>query len=169
MKYLFILSFILTYLFLGLELGYTATSSWSTHITYSFQHAGLMHLLLNCISFFFLFRVLEKYIASWHIAVIALSIAFAVSFLCIYSRVVVGASAMIYAMIGIYFFLVFIGKIDIKNKIQLFTGIAFIILSIIISFFKPNSAGLLHLLCLISGCIISSIYYLLNKPYKLRS
>lgn len=163
MKYIFILTFFLVYAFLGLKLGYTATSPWYTHITYSFQHASIMHLLINSFAFWTLYRVLERYISSWHIAIIALFTAISMSFFASYIIVVVGASGMIYTMMGMYFFLVSIHKIHFKDKTTLIVSIISVITFLIISFLKHNSAGMLHLLCLSFGYFITVFYWLLNK------
>lgn len=167
MKYLFILTFIIIYAFFGLNLGYTETFPVWKHITYSFQHDGFFHLLVNSITFFLLFRVLQKHMLSSHIALIALFVAFSMSFFCLYSRVVVGSSGLIYAMIGIFFFLVTIRKIKFKNQIALVTSIVSVITFLVISFFRVNSAGMLHLLCLVFGYLISIFYYLIfNSKLK---
>ena len=163
MKYFFIIIFILIYFSFGLKLGYTATSPWYTHITYSFQHASIMHLLINSFAFWTLYRVLERYIVSWHIAIIALFAAVSMSFFTEYSIVVVGASGMIYAMMGMYFFLVSIHKIHFKDKTTLIVSVISVITFLIISFLKHNTAGMLHLLCLLFGYFITVFYWLLNK------
>lgn len=167
MKYLFIFTFIIIYAFFGLNVGYTATIPIWKHITYSFQHDGFFHLLVNSITFFLLFRVLQKHMISFHILLIILFVAFSMSFFCIYSRVVVGSSGMIYAMMGIFFFLVTIRKIIFKNPLALITSIVSVITFLVISFFRVNSAGMLHLLCLVSGYIVSIFYYLIfNSKLK---
>lgn len=168
MKHLFILSFIITYLCFGLELGYTATSYWTTHITYSFQHSGIVHLLINCIAFYSIFNLLEKCISPVIITLALLTIAFSVSFLCIYSRVVVGASSMLYAMVGIYCFLLVIRKIQINNSTRLYTSLAFIFLSLAVGFLKSNTAGMLHLLSYIAGFVFCAIYYLFTKSISIK-
>ncbi|NDV46101.1 rhomboid family intramembrane serine protease [Paludibacter sp. 221] len=172
MKHLFIFIFIIVYCFWGLELGVTSSSSWWTHLTYSFQHANFWHLILNSISFFMFFRVLQKRIkpqllafSSWLIAVLA-------SFLLLSplrgdlgGLPLVGASGMVYAMTGIYIGLVLSDaitrKIKIKNNFYIF--LACLTLSLTLSFLKENSAFSLHLICMLSACILSMLLNIFTK------
>jgi membrane associated rhomboid family serine protease len=163
MKNIFLIAFIVIYLCFGLELGYTASSPWYTHVTYIFQHANFMHLALNSISFFLLFKVLEKFFSSWNIIIVSLISAFAMSFFCMYDQPVVGASGMIYTMLGMYFFLICHKQIRFKDKATLYVFIFSVTTFLVISFFKPNSAGLLHFLCFLSGFIISSLTTIYSK------
>lgn len=168
MKYLFIITFLLVYIFFGLELGYTATSAKWTHITYIFQHASVMHLLINSFAFWSLSVALYRHVPEYVITIISVSVAFFISFLCIYPKVVVGASGMIYAMLGIYFFLVCVRKIRYRNKFSLFVAIVSVVTFLAISFVKHNSAGMLHLQCLIFGFYMYALFYKLSTVnYKL--
>jgi membrane associated rhomboid family serine protease len=166
MKYLFILSFALVYIFFGLNIGYTATSPTWTHITYMFQHAGIFHLAINSFSFFIFFKILERFIAPVKIAVLVVLVAFFVSFACSYSQVVVGASGMIYTMLGAYLFLLFTGKMKFRNKYAIYVFLLSTLTFITLGFVRHNSAGELHLLCLCSGSIISGIYGLIYFKQK---
>ena len=157
MKLLFILLFILVYLIFGLEIGYTTTSPWYTHITYMFQHGSWWHLVLNSIAFYSLYLALERIYRPSVIALFAVTSAFVCSWLCMrYTQPVVGASGMIYAMIGMYLYLVSIGIYKYKNRRTLIFSLLVIVASLISSFFHRNSAGLLHLLCLCSGFAFAS-------------
>lgn len=169
---LFPFIFLLVYIFFGLELGYTLPLpheamtgvelppphegragvglGWQ-HFTYSFQHASFMHLLLNSISFFFFYRILRRYYSGMYIIGIAYAIAVFASFFIYYHKPVVGASAMIYAMIGMW---VFVGLSLPTLPMRAWKGWGRAILSspfwgvgglLTISFFKPNSAAMLHL------------------------
>lgn len=158
MKYLFILTFFITYIFFGLELGFTGPTPIWKHVTYMFQHGSIWHLLINSFSFFLMFRLLQRYIKSGHITVMILTAAFSMSFLCTYTRVVVGASGMVYAMLGMYFYLVSIRFIRFKNKMSLVLSVISVLTFLTISFFKHNSAGMLHLSCLLSGFTILAFY-----------
>lgn len=164
MKHIFILSFLLIYTFFGTELGYTATLPIWKHITYMFQHGSIAHLCINSLSFYMLFTALQRYISPYKIAFMAISIAFTMSFLTHYSKVVVGSSGMIYAMLGIYLFLVSIGKIKYRSTAALIIGLLTIATSLIISFLQHNSAGMLHLLCLTSGTVTYATLSLLSPP-----
>lgn len=168
MKYLFLFSFAFAFAFFNLELGYTATSPTWTHITYMFQHGTLVHLCINCFSFLAFFKVLERFYAPYKIAVVIVMVAFGSSFLCLYAKPVVGASGMIYAMLGMFISLVRYRVICLRNRAALYVLFLSTATFISIGFFKHNSAGLLHLLCLISGYTISSIKYInfaLKPPF----
>jgi len=166
MKYFILLSFFLVYCFFGLELGYSATLPVWKHITYMFQHASLMHLLINSFSFFVFFSALIRHYPPWRIALLSFSVGFAASFFCTYSQVVVGASGVIYAMIGMYFFLVTIGRVRFQNKTSLIVSIVSVLTFLTISFLKHNSAGMLHLLCLLSGYLGSFLLSLLSPKHQ---
>ncbi len=153
MKHLIIFIFILVFILFGHELGYDDILPVWKHVTYNFQHADFWHLTLNSISFFYMFRVLERHIRPVNVFLISLIIAFFMSFFCIYDQVVVGASGMIYAQIGMYFALVARRKIRYKDKTPLYIFLGSVAVFLALSFIKGNSAGLLHLLCLISGFV----------------
>lgn len=165
MKYLFLLSFLLVYCFFGLELGYTATSPAWKHVTYIFQHASVIHLLMNSFAFWTLSVALYRFVPEYKVYAISITVAVLASFVCTYSKVVVGASGMIYAMLGMYFFLVAVGKIRFKNKIALVVSILSVIIFLTISFLKQNSAGMLHLLCLCGGLLSTSLLSLLSPSF----
>lgn len=151
MKHLFILTFILVYFFSGSELGYTGVLPVWNHFTYNFQHGSIMHLVINSIVFFLFFRTLQNYFTSWQIAIASLASAFIMSFFCIYDLPVVGASGMIYAMIGMYFFLLVTSRMTYRDPLHLYVFLLSISAMLVAGFLKENSAGLLHLLCLIAG------------------
>lgn len=157
MKHLFIIAYIIVYIFFGKDLGYDAFSPCWKHITYNFQHANLMHLFLNSVSFYYLFRALERFIRPWIIASAALTSAVAASFLCIYPVPVVGSSGMVYAMIGMYFALVTAKRIRYREKTPLYVFLAGVAIFLTLSFIKPNSAGMLHLASLITSFTVSFI------------
>lgn len=151
MKYLFIFAFVGVYYFFGLELGYTVTSPWWTHVTYMFQHANVWHLLLNSFSWWVLFKALERFYRPWVIAAGAMLVAVVASWLCVYSVPTVGASGMIYALMGAFLMLVATGKLVYRRRADLILLIVSVVTFLVIGFIKHNSAGLLHLLCLVAG------------------
>jgi len=148
MKYLFVLIFIIVFIFFDKSIGYTDTSPVWTHFTYMFQHANIVHLVINSLAFIGMFRVLEKSINKYVLAAIILSIGFIVSFLSMHKIPTVGISGAVYAMVGIYLAMILTKKLIIKDRRKLYIFIASVILCLTVSFFKTNSNYGLHLLCL---------------------
>jgi membrane associated rhomboid family serine protease len=79
-------------------------------------------------------------------------IAFLASFFAEYSLPTVGASGMVYAMIGMYIGLLLLRKIRILKK-DLYIFLISIGLMFAISVFKHNSNYILHAICFISGIL----------------
>jgi membrane associated rhomboid family serine protease len=172
MKYLFVLTFILCFSLFDTGIGYTSTSPLWTHITYQFQHAGIFHLLVNSFSFIAMFRLLEKFVNKWMLAAIILSIGFTASFLSMYHTPTLGASAMVYALVGIFFSLINLCR-DIrildKRKFTLFA--ISVVACLIISATKANSNFFLHLFALMLGAIAGSAIAVFREkqaPVKFR-
>jgi membrane associated rhomboid family serine protease len=102
MKYLMIAAYIIIYVFFGTELGYTTTSPWWTHITYMFQHASWIHLILNSVALYFALKAIKVRIKDWWSIPVAFTAAVAVTFAARYSIPTVGASGFIYALWGVH-------------------------------------------------------------------
>lgn len=149
MKYAVVLIFIIV--FSGFNQGYTEHTNWITHITFNFSHANWVHLLLNSIAYIGVFRTLQKTKSVWNIFLNSLLISILCSFFVYYDTPVMGASGMIYAMIGMFFSEIFTGKLVIVNRNLFGTYIVSVIIAICISAINPHSAFMLHLLCLIFG------------------
>ena len=116
MKYLYVVIFISVFATFGLELGYTNNTPIYTHATYMFQHSGVIHLTINSLAFTGMFRTMEKFVNKWFLSAIIITTSFAASFTAIYNIPTVGASGMIYTMIGMFFGLIISGEIKIKDK-----------------------------------------------------
>ena len=169
MFYLLSSIFLLVYIFFDNSLGFSETSAWWTHIAYNFQHAGIIHLLLNAFCFSQFYKVFKKIkkgnrhsITPNKAVAIGGIVAVSCSFLpfCIKPLPTVGASGIIYAMLGIYLSLL-VGaypcgrpavKVPKKNLIIWLSGVA---IALVVSFFNPHSAFALHLSCLIIGFLLS--------------
>lgn len=166
MQYLIIILFIIVYLIFGLEIGYYYGSPLYTHFTYMFQHAAILHLLINSIAYISIFRSLKKLCGIRTIIVCSVISAFIASFFAVYDIPTVGASSMVYAMFGHYIGITLISK-DIKiadtKKYLLF--ISCLMVSLVVSLVKQSSNFLLHLFSLISGFVIAAIL-LLSKQDK---
>ncbi|MDR0823889.1 MAG: rhomboid family intramembrane serine protease [Prevotella sp.] len=162
MKYIYVLIFIIVFVFCGLELGYTNQSPLYTHFTYMFQHSGVVHLIINSLAFTGMFRTMEKFVNMWILSASIIAVSFAASFIAMYDIPTVGASAMIYAMFGLFFGMTIYSKnIKIADTKKYLLFLSVVLISLIISFFKHNSNFVLHLSSMIVGFIISipiSIY-----------
>ena len=172
MKYLFVLIFIIVYIIFDKRIGYTDTSALWTHFTYMFQHANVIHLIINSLAFIGMFRVLEKVINKYILAISIILISSVVSYTSMYELPTVGISGGVYVMIGIYLAVINIKKIQIWQKAYrhtLFVFIFSVILCLAISFFKTNSNFWLHLYSLIMGYVfwmIVKLYKIINKQYR---
>ncbi|MFV0587069.1 rhomboid family intramembrane serine protease [Bacteroides reticulotermitis] len=156
MKYIFILIFLITYCSWGLELGYTTSSPLWTHLTYMFQHSGIMHLTINSVAFIIVFHGLQKILNVWTIVILMLLCGFAASFLSMYDIPTVGASSMIYAMIGLDIGLtLFCRQIRIANTRRYLLFLFCLVFTLLVSLLKQNSNFFIHLYSLILGVIVS--------------
>jgi membrane associated rhomboid family serine protease len=168
-KYIFVLVFILVHIFFDARLGYSNSSPLWTHFTYMFQHAGAVHLLINSLAFISIFRILERIIPKYRLALTIVILGVSVSFCVSYDLPVVGASSMICFMIGMYAShlgcLVKSGKLPMSKCIPFLLSIS---IYMIVSLIKHNSAFSLHLLSLSSGIIFMSIYNLRSRLGCLR-
>ncbi len=156
MKYLFILSFIVVFALFGLELGYADGSPFYTHFTYMFQHAGLVHLIINSIAFIGMFHSMRRFAGKWYIVVSMLSCGFAASFLSAHEIPTVGASAIIYAMIGMYIGITsFSPRVKIADPRKYLLFITCVVMGLLVSLLRQNSNFLVHLWSLILGLFAS--------------
>lgn len=165
MKVLLIFVWLLVFAFFGLELGYTATSPGWTHLTYSFQHASFIHLILNCIGFYYMTKALENRYRPVLLVGVAYLISVGVSFLVYYDKPVVGASGLVYALIGMFAWVVLTNLPRLSGKARqnniLFLSVVSV--SLLISLFNPHSAGLIHLLCMVAGGAFLSAWHFITK------
>jgi membrane associated rhomboid family serine protease len=157
MKYILVAVFIAVYLLFGLELGYCRTSPLYTHFTYMFQHATILHLILNAISFWSSYWLLEKFINKYWLFPIAAAIAFAASFFAMKDLPTVGASATVYAMSGMLVGMTVNGRLKIANKKNFILLVVGVVLSLTISLIKANSNFSLHLDSLLLGFIFAAV------------
>ena len=156
MKYLFILVFVLAYILFGTELGYTVTSPFYTHLTYMLQHSTIIHLVINSIAFIAVFNNLQKWVNKWLIAGIMTLSGFIASFLSQYEIPTVGASSMIYGMIGMYISITLFSKqIKIANTRKYLLFLTCIGIGLLVSLLKNNSNFFVHLYSLVIGFVLS--------------
>ncbi|MCL1868622.1 MAG: rhomboid family intramembrane serine protease [Paludibacter sp.] len=156
MQFLIIIIFLLVFAFFGNSLGYDSVFPLYKHLTFNFQHANLMHLLINSVAFLSVFRLLRPYLRPCLFVFGSLFITVAASFLpfCYYDRPVVGASGMIYAMLGMWLALIATKKIRYKNYKFLYLFALSLVICSAVGFYRANSAVTLHFCCLLCGFIL---------------
>lgn len=162
MKYLFII--LCTVLSIvnwitPLDFGYTESSAFYTHFTYLFVHANVVHLALNM----YIFWKLYDTIMSKKLFYFALPISVISSFLFSMPVPTVGASGVLFALLGIIYTTNYITK---KIYIQ---NLVIIIISTIIGYFANVNIAI-HILCLLFGLATGFLYsfYSLIKTSRLR-
>lgn len=154
MKYLIVLIFISVYSFCGLELGFSASSPVWTHFTYIFQHAGMMHLIINSLAFISVYRSVQSLGNTRPALPLAFLIACGISFVTVRELPTVGASGLVYALLGIYTGLTLCREdIRIISRNRYLVFLFCILLGLTISYFKHNSNFLLHAGCYGCGCL----------------
>lgn len=177
MKYLFVLIFIIIYIINPpLEVwGFSSTSHlilrgvpagggvtegfciWGlSHITYMFLHAGIIHLLINSLSFISAWIIMKRFYKKGYFYLVPFVLAFLTSFipLCIFDKPTVGVSGVVYAMVGMI-----LPYFNFKKAYLFYLSIA---VSLIVSFFIHSSNFYLHLFCFIVG-VLFTVFYKINK------
>jgi membrane associated rhomboid family serine protease len=96
-------------------------------------------------------NALRKFVKKWVLIISIIPISFASSFLSMYEIPTVGASGMVYAMIGIFISISVLADNIIVNKKIYMLLICSIGLSLLISYLKGNSNFWLHIFCLLFG------------------
>jgi membrane associated rhomboid family serine protease len=153
MKYLFVLVFIFVLTAFDKSIGYTDISPWWTHLTYMFQHTGILHLIVNSLAFIGMFRILEKIVDKYVLLAAILSIGFIASFLSMYKIPTLGISGAVYAMPGIYFALVRVKRLTVIDRKKFYLFVFSVILCLSFSFFNPHSNFRLHVFSTIMGYV----------------
>lgn len=164
MKYLFVLIFILTFILFENDMGYTNDSPIYTHLTYMFQHSGILHLTMNSIAFIGVFHTLQKFLSKWIILPMIILSGFLASFPSAYAIPTVGASTMIYTMIGAYISITLLSReIKITDTRKYLLFIFCVAISLLLSLLNQGSNFLAHFHSLIFGFSISIAYSLKNN------
>lgn len=111
MRYFFLFVFLFVYLVCDVRLGYSVGSPFYTHFTYMWQHAGLVHLVMNGCSFVSLWKCLcPRSVPGVRLLLYVYLSAVGASFFSEYQAVTVGASGMIFGLLGVYLVVVAEGK-----------------------------------------------------------
>lgn len=156
LKYLVVIVFFAVYAMWGRELGFSESSPGWTHLTYMFQHASVLHLILNSFVFISTFRVMERFIRPGKLFLIVFVIAFLASFAALEGRVTVGSSGMIYALLGMETVIVIFNNATAKQKRLFFFSIALMLTA---SFLSAGSAFVVHIVCFALG----ALYWMINN------
>ena len=150
-KYILSLVFVFVYILFGNEIGFATNSPWWTHLTYSLQHANILHLVINTLVFINVFRVMQGFTSWKELLPLIYVIAVGASFFATKDIPTVGASGMIYAMFGMMSVIVAFNKSTPKQKLTFFCSIGIMLL---ISYFNSNSNFMVHILAFCAGAIV---------------
>ncbi len=143
---------IVTLLSTNTELGFYSGSSVLTHFTYVFNHAGVLHLILNCVAFYMFVRTLRIFISEEITLIGSYTIAVFASFYSEHNLPTVGCSGMIYAMAGFYLSAVLMWPgVKINNMKTLLISIFGIFISMFISSIDKSTNFNLHLISFVIG------------------
>lgn len=155
MRYVIPFIFISVHLLFDIDLGYSTSSKLYTHFTYQFQHTGWIHLLINTIAYASIYKVLVKAMP-WHLLITySYSISVVASFLSMYNTPTVGASGIIYAMIGMFLSISLIGKkLKVVNHRKFLLFILCVAISLITSEFRESVNNACHIFSIFFGLII---------------
>lgn len=160
MNYIISIIFIIVFILFGTNIGYSTTSPAWTRFTYMFQHSGVIHLACNTFVFISFFKILVKIFPIIKLIVYTYLAGILASIGTAYPVVTVGASGMIYGMIGLYMSAIFISKkLTIIDKKKFITWFCIIIIATMATLFQKNINGVNHVHGLISGILIGIIDY----------
>jgi membrane associated rhomboid family serine protease len=97
-------------------MGYNRVSPLYTHVTYLFSHAGVFHLAVNLVAFFYAFRLCERLGIIREALFASFLSAIPPTFVMPQEVVTVGASGMIYAMFVSPLAGVMSGRLAVRDK-----------------------------------------------------
>lgn len=155
-KYIIVALFVVVYIVWGRELGFTIQSPLWTHLTFSFQHASIIHLALNSLVFISAFRVMEKFMRPFSLLWVIFLIAFASSFASMADIPTVGSSGMIYAIFGMQTVIVVFNNATPKQKRLFFFAIS---LMLVASLINGGSSFMVHIVSFIFG----ALYWMIKR------
>lgn len=150
LKYVISLVYVAVFLLFGKELGFTATSSLWTHLTFSFQHASITHLVINTLVFITAFRSMERFVRPVMLFTVIYLISVIASFAAIRDIPTVGSSGMIYAIFGMETIVVIFNSATNEQKALFFFAIVFMLG---MSFFNSGSSFMVHAVSFILGAL----------------
>jgi membrane associated rhomboid family serine protease len=161
LKYIVAALFVAVYFIRGRELGFTSVSPFYTHLTFSFQHGSIIHLILNTLVFISAFRVMERFVKPFVLFLAIYIISVLASFSSVTDIPTVGSSGMIYAMFGMETVIVIYNNATGKQKRIFFFGI---IVMLTASFFNAGSSFIVH----ITSYTFGTMFYMVKRWRHLR-
>lgn len=157
MQYIIILIWIIVFVLTPQDCGYYTGGPAIAHLYYQFDHASILHLLFNSITFLALFRTLAKVFSPFRVLLAVYLSSVLASCMAPYPIPCVGASGINYALMGIYLDLMASRRLyispDKKTRKAFWLFLVMVCTGLSFSAAKENSAFLLHLLCLIMGAV----------------
>lgn len=162
MLYLLLIVVWLINLIFNIELGYRELFPLWKHLTYSLAHANVVHLLLNTVALFFVLRSLRPALPS-RISITVMYVSAVVASFFVYydGKLIVGASGMVYAGLGVLHYAILQRKLVFNTRTDKHVFYVSLVLAIVLGFAIPNIAGLLHL----ASFVVSFFICLLFRQY----
>lgn len=145
-------------------LGVHTGSEWYQYITYSFYHTSFWHLIINSLGFILYWEVLKRFTNKYICALIAFASAILSALICAFPTPTIGASAVVYSLVGIYCTGVFIGD-RLEKKIMYRTFIFIAISLILPALVNHRINWLLHIAAVFYSVFFSLV---LNKVLYVR-
>lgn len=111
------------------SLGVSDTSPWWSLFTYNLVHLSFIHLSVNSIAFISYWGILKRYLNVYIVSAISMFVPAVSAYWGCYSIPTIGASAVIYTLIGIYTVAIPLGKRELVKFLSLilfsfiFTGL----------------------------------------------
>ena len=154
MRYFFVSTIVCSFfLFNQNALAFASGNPAYTAITYWMAHGSMLHLAVNVIGLFGFWGLLQKLMPPHEIAMVAVASSTLGALLVRYDMPLMGASAMLYTLLGLWAQFVFIKRIRFKNSFDMWLAIGSVATFSIIGLLKANIAGALHLVCMAMGAV----------------
>lgn len=132
--------------------GVSECSPWWTHFTYQFFHGSLLHLICNLYAIFMCLN--NKVFSKRTLIPILYFVSVAASFMYTSSIPTIGASGVVFAMIGINF-----------TRIPTRTNAIYMFVILAVGLALPKIAGITHLLSFMAGSA-TALFYQNIKHFK---
>ncbi len=154
MQYLIAIVFIIVFSVFDNSLGFCIGSPFYTHFTYMFQHASVMHLVLTSFSFIAMFRVLTIFANKYKLFLALVIIGFISSYFSECQLPTVGASSMVYGMIGMMYGFIWNKILEFMERSILILNLVGLLIALLISCFTKNSNFSIHLISALIGLLV---------------